>query len=481
MSFRLTLFTSGLLLIILGAVMLIPGFVDLSDGHSNGTTFIDSAFACLFLGGVLFLTNKSDLKNFNVREGFLLTTTSWFLLSLAGALPLFYSDLHLSFTDAYFESLSGITTTGSTVLSGLDTMSRGILLWRSMLQWIGGIGIIAFGIVLLPFLKIGGMQLFRTESSDRSDKLIPQSRNLVGQLVFVYVLLSGLCFVTYYMLGMSGFDAINHAMTTLSTGGYSTHDSSFGYFKSNELQLASALFMLLGGLPFYLYVKFLHTGKFMFHKDEQVKGFLTIVGVISLIIVAWLFMHHITNISQGIVVALFNVISVITTTGYATTDYTVWGPFIVMLFFFVTYMGGCTGSTSGGLKVLRLLIVAKATKIQLKKLLHPHGVFITHYQGKALDNTMITTVMGFLFLYVLVNILITGALSWTGLDIETAFSGAATAIANVGPGIGKFIGPAGNFAALPDASKDILCVGMFLGRLEILTVLVIFTPDFWRL
>ena len=229
MRFRLAFFTSGLLLAILGIAMLIPGFLEISDDHVNAFAFFYSSFFCIFFGGIMVISNHSHLEDFNIREGFMLTTASWLILSIAGALPLYFSDLGLSFTDAYFECLSGITTTGSTVLSDIDHMSRGILLWRSMLQWIGGIGIIAFGIVLLPFLKIGGMQLFQTESSDRSDKILPQSRQLVGRLVLIYLGLSALCCLSYYLLGMSGFDAINHAITTLSTGGYSTHDQSFGF------------------------------------------------------------------------------------------------------------------------------------------------------------------------------------------------------------------------------------------------------------
>lgn len=461
--------------------MLIPAALDYTDGSPNAKAFCLSAFVSVFLGGAMILSNQGGGGKFAVKEGFLLTTLSWFMLSLVGSVPLYLSNLDISFTDAFFESLSGITTTGSTILSGLDDLSRGVLLWRSMLQWIGGIGIIAFAIVLLPFLKIGGMQLFQSESSDRSDKIIPQSRQLVARLVFIYVALSIACFFSYYLLGMSSFDAINHAMTTVSTGGYSTHDKSFGYFENTDLQLAAAFFMLLGGLPFVLYVKHMFLGQFVFHKDEQVRGFVFIILVASAVIAVWLTFHNEMTLSGAFVVSIFNVISVITTTGYATTDYTLWGPFITALFFFLTYLGGCAGSTSGGLKIMRILVTFKGMKRQLNQLLYPHGIFTPHYQGKVLDNNLIANVMGFLFLYVVLNTLLTLALTWVGLDPETAFSGAATAIANVGPGIGHIIGPAGNFSTLPDSAKWLLCLGMFLGRLEILTVLVIFTPHFWRL
>lgn len=480
MSFRLALFTSGLLLVFLGASMTIPAFLDLIDGHENAAAFFIGAFICLFLGASLFFSNKDDFQSFNLKEGFVITTSSWLLLSLAGAIPLYYSDLNLSYTDAFFESVSGITTTGSTVLSGLDFMSRGILLWRSILQWIGGIGIIAFGIVLLPFLRIGGMQLLQTESSDRSDKFIPQTRHLVSRLVYAYIILTVACGLAYFVQGMSSFDAINHAMTTLATGGYSTHDLSFGYFDSYGLQLTAAFFMLMGGLPFVLHVKFIFIRRFSYHEDEQVRGFSLITFVICAAIVVWLMVNHQTSFSEGFVLTVFNVVSVLTTTGYASTDYTLWGPFTTGLFFFITYLGSCAGSTSGGLKTMRLLIFLKGAKRQINHLVYPNGIFQPTYQGNVVDSNLLTTVMGFISFYVLLNAFLTLALAWVGLDIETALSGAATAIANVGPGIGNIIGPAGNFSTLPDDAKWFLCVGMFLGRLEILTVLVLFSPRFWE-
>ena len=480
MRFRLAFFTSGLLLVMLGMAMLIPALLDYAQDHVNANAFFMSSFIALFIGGALCLTNRGDMEKFNVREGFLLTSLSWLLLCIGGALPLYLSNLNLNFANAFFESVSGITTTGSTVLVGLDKMSHGILLWRSMLQWIGGIGIIAFGIVLLPFLKIGGMQLFLTESSDQSDKIIPKSRELVGRLVYIYVGLSIACAITYFMLGMNPFEAINHAMTTLSTGGYSTHDASFGFYPSASMQLAATLFMFLGGLPFVLFVKYIFLGQFSFHKDEQVKAFVVLVIVASLCITIALVMNQSEHTLSALVLSLFNVVSILTTTGYATADYTQWSPFITGLFFFMTYLGGCAGSTAGGLKIMRVLVVMKGAQQQLYKLIFARGVFIAKYQDKVLDSPFITTVMAFLSLYVVLNVFLTLALTWVGLDIESAISGAATAIANVGPGIGNTIGPAGNFSSLPDSAKWLLSAGMFLGRLEILTVLIIFTPYFWR-
>lgn len=481
MSFRLTFYTTGLLLMLLGMMMLIPFVVEYADGHANAYAFLYSAMICVYFGGSLFFANQGMFARFNLREGFVLTTVSWLTLSFAGALPFYFSDLNISFTDAYFESISGITTTGSTILSGLDYMSRGVLLWRSMLQWIGGIGIVAFGIVLFPFLKIGGMQLFQTESSDRSDKILPQSRQLVGRLVLVYFLLSVFCFVTYFLLGMTFFDALNHAMTTLSTGGYSTHDSSFGYFHSSSMQIAATFFMFLGGVPFVLIVKYMFLGQFTFHKDKQVQGFFFIVLVATIVMASWLWINGKYGLFDSVVLSSFNIVSVVTTTGYATVDYTLWGTFLIAVFFFLTYLGGCAGSTSGGVKIMRLQVVFLAMKQQINKLIYPNGMFCSAYQGRRIDADLGTTVMAFVSLYVMMNVFLTFGLSWVGLDIETAFSGAATAIANVGPGIGDTIGPAGNFASLPDSAKWLLSLGMFLGRLEFLTVFVIFTPSFWEL
>ncbi len=480
MNFRLTLFTCGILLVILGGTMLLPGAVDYSYGYTNYAAFFLSAIFCFFLGGALVLSNTGKVEDFNIREGFLLTTVSWLLLSFIGALPLYLSDLNLSYADAFFESVSGITTTGSTVLTNLDYMSRGILLWRSILQWIGGIGIVAFAIFLLPYLKVGGMQLFRTESSDRSDKSAPKARQLVGRLLFVYVFLTGLCFVVYYELGMPVFDAINHAMTTLSTGGYSTHDLSIGHYNNALIYLAATFFMLLGGLPFVLFVKFIFHGEFDFFKDSQVRAFLFISGGLSLVLAVWLYTSGQASAVDGLVHATFNIVSILTTTGYTTTDYTLWGPFAAMVFFFAIYVGGCAGSTAGGIKMMRLLILMEGIKGQTNKLIYPNGVFVSRYQGRPIDNSLIINVLSFLALYVLLNAVVTIFLTCLGLDLETAFSAAATSVANVGPGIGPIIGPAGNFSSLPDSAKWVLSAAMFLGRLEIATVLVIFSAHFWR-
>lgn len=474
-------FTLGALLIILGIAELVPALLDWSYGHPNAGVFFMNALLCLFFGFGLSLSNWRRGKSIGVRESFMLTTLSWVFISVFACLPLRMSDLDLSFIDAFFESVSGFTTTGSTVLSGLDSMSPGILIWRSMIQWIGGIGFIAFAIILLPFLRVGGMQLFQTESSDRSEKIMSKSGVIVFSLFLTYCALTFMCAVVYYLLGMTWFDAVNHAMTTLSTGGYSTHDKSFGYFESPGLQYAGSFFMLAGGLPFILFVKLFYQGRLSaFFEDEQVRGSCLMVLGFTLALTLWLVATQGYSWESSLRLSLFNVISVLTTTGYATTDYTLWGSFPVMVFFFMTYLGMATGSTAGGIKTMRVVIAFRAAVWQFKTILYPNGVFTQRYQGKPVDPALVSTVLGFLSLYVITNAFMTLLLALTGLDFVTALTAAATALANVGPGLGTIIGPAGNFSSLSDSAKWILCAGMILGRLEILTVYVLFTSYCWK-
>ncbi len=480
MSFQIIGFTVGVLLCILGLAELIPASVDWADSSINAQGFLACAIVSMFFGGAMMIMNKNYSRKVGVREAFILTNVSWLALSFFSAFPLVLSDVHPSFVDALFESVSGITTTGSTVFVGLDYMSQGVLLWRSITQWIGGVGIVAFAIVLLPFLRVGGMQLFRTESSDRSEKILPQSGQVIFAILFVYCILTGICAITYGLLGMSFFDAVNHAMTTLPTGGYSTHDSSFGYFKSPVLELAATFFMALGGLPFVLFAAVLYKGRFNFFKDEQVRAILIIYAGIIGVIAMWLWLHSDISLVSCLQTVAFNVVSVITTTGFASTDYTAWGQFAVISFFFMTYLGACAGSTAGGIKTMRLIVAVRAVDGYIKQLLYPRGVFTIRYQGQPLRNDLIMNVLVFLGLYLLCNAALTLCLTLTGLDFITAVSGAATAIANVGPGVGTIIGPAGNFATLPDSAKLLLCFGMLLGRLEIMTILVLFAPAFWR-
>lgn len=480
MKLQIIFFTIGILLLTLGLALLCPFLLDYIDGHVNAASFGWSAMLAIFSGGALCISNRGFETDLSIRHAFIMTTVSWGALCLFSAFPLYISDLNISFADALFEAVSGVTTTGSTVLSGLDDMSRGIMLWRAITQWIGGIGIIAFAMIMLPFLKIGGMQLFKAESSDHSEKIMPKTNDVVWSIIYVYVVLTGACFATYYLLGMPRFDALIHTLTTVPTGGYSNHDASFGFFSSYALQMAATVFMFLGGIPFILFVKYAYKGQFDFFKDSQVRAYCLIAGGIIVMLTLYLWGEGLYSLSDSFRYSAFSVVSIMTTTGYAVTDYTLWGPFPIAVFFFLTYLGGCAGSTSGGLKMLRINIAFQALNRHIKTLIYPNGVFTATYQGKPLSNEIIHAVMGFLFLFVATNALLSIALALTGLDFLTAVTAAATAVANVGPGLGDVIGPSGNFSSFTDTAKYLMCLGMLLGRLEVMTMMVLIIPAFWN-
>lgn len=480
MQYQLIGFTLGFLLVILGVAQMIPALLEFAEGGTNTQAFFVSGVIAMFVGGALALSNKNFKAGINARQTFLLTTLGWVFMSAASAIPLYMADIDISLADAMFEATSGITTTGSTVLSGLDDMSRGVLLWRSITQWIGGVGIIAFAIIILPFLNVGGMQLLQTEFSDQSEKIMPRTKEIVTCILLIYCGLTFVCAMGYIALGMHTFDAFNHAMTTVCTGGFSTYDASFGHFASYWMDMVAALFMLLSALPFILLIKMFFRGKFAFLEDDQFKALISMLVIFITIMTLWLWLTDHYDLANSIHYATFNILSILTTTGYATTDYMVWGSFSTMFFFFLTYMGASAGSTSGGIKTIRIVILFKAMLRHIKRLIYPHGVFVIHYQGKPLDREMVLNVLGFLFLFVMANAIITIALAATGLDFLTAISAAGTAIANVGPGVGPVIGPAGNFSSLSDTAKWILCFAMILGRLELMTVIVLFARSYWR-
>lgn len=480
MNYQIIGFTLSLVFLTVGFFELIPALLDYHDGSPNAGVFFLNSFICIFIGFVLILSFKNLTKSMSAREAFLLTTLSWISMTMSSAMPLYMADINISFTDAYFEAVSGYTTTGSTVLSGLDNMSRGVLLWRSLMQWIGGIGIVGFAILFMPFLRIGGMQLFQTESSDKSEKITPKTSDFIINLIAVYLILSISCAVTYNILGMSVFDAIAHSMSTVSTAGFSTHDKSFGHFNSLSLQWAGAFFMFASALPFILYVKWLYKGEFAFFKDDQFKAFslmlCSITGVLSL----WVWHRTDYTFFESLTYATFNITSVITTTGYASTDYIQWGSFASLIFLFTTYLGGCAGSTAGGLKAMRIVIIFKVLKEYINTLIYPNKAVSIYYQDRFLLPQDIMSVLCFSALYVTCNAFIALGLIMTGVDFETALSGAATTMANAGNGTGTIIGPAGNFSSLPDTAKWLLTLSMLLGRLEILTILVLFSSHYWR-
>ena len=469
--------TIALIAALLGGLMLFPAVADFLAGNPDWQVFAVSAAAILFTGGLVYSAMRKLKAELELRQIFIFVPLVWFMACVIGAIPLFLSGLDLSLTDAFFESASGFTTTGSTVLTGLDHLPPGILLWRSMVQWIGGLGVVVMGLVLLPSMRSGGQQLFLLESSDRSEKPFAHARLFAERIAMVYLLLTLACAISYWMLGMSLFDAFNHAMTTVSTGGYSTSDGSMGSFGTTAILLTATVFMFLGGLPFIFLIR-LAAGRF--EKEVQIGYFIAMIAGAALAVLVTLILAGEPASGKQIVHVLFNVVSIITTTGYASEDYLTWGPAAIAVFFFLTFVGGCSGSTSGGYKQFRFVIVRQVIADSLAKTFRPHQVSRLKYGDRILDSEVVTSVMIFSFLYggtFIIFAIIYGVL---GLDFETAISGSATAIANVGPGIGSIIGPAGNFSTLSDPIKWMLCFEMIVGRLEIMSVYVLLVPSFWK-
>ena len=479
-DFRPIFFFIGMLLTMLALGMCIPVVIDAMAGNPDWKVFAGSACVTLFVGITLILTNRIGKVRFTVRQAFVLTTFSWLVMACFAALPFVFADLNLSYTDAFFEAMSGITTTGSTVISGLDKVAPGILFWRAILQWLGGIGIIVMAVAVLPMLQVGGMQLFRMESSDRSEKVLPRVAQIASAIGIIYVVISMICATAYWLAGMTAFEAITHAMTTIATGGFSTSDGSLGYFQSAAIDWIAVFFMIVGSLPFVLYLQLIRGNAGALLSDSQIRWFLIITAVSVSLVVAWQTLNNSMELGEALRYVAFNVVSIMTGTGYSTTDFSLWGGFAVVVFFFVMFVGGCAGSTTCGLKVFRLQVLWATTVAQIGQLLQPHGVFIPYYNRKPIPDQVSESVMSFFFLYVLVFALLAAGLGALGLGFITSVSGAASAIANVGPGLGPVIGPGGTFATLPDAAKWMLSLGMLLGRLELFTVLVLVTPKFWR-
>jgi trk system potassium uptake protein TrkH len=480
-DFRPVFFVIGILLATLAVVMVVPAVADFAAGQTgDATVFAASAAITLFVGVGLVLTNRLDRFEFRIHEAFVLTTLSWVAIAAFAALPLAFSTLDLSLTDAFFEAMSGITTTGSTVIVGLDRAPPGLLLWRALLQWLGGIGIIVMAIAVLPVLRVGGMQLFRMESSEAGEKVLPRTAQIATGIGVIYLLLTAICATALWFSGMTGFEAVAHAMTTIATGGFSTSDASVGHFDSALIDAIVTSFMILGGLPFVLYLQAVRGNPGRLFRDSQVLWFVSIAGAGVLVMTLWLFVREGEPAFRALRYAAFNTVSMMTGTGYSTTAFDLWGGFAIAALFFLMVVGGCAGSTTCGIKIFRFQVIYATARTQMARLVQPHGVFIAYYNRRPITEEVASSVMGFFFLFALSFSLLALGLGLLGLDFLTSMSGAATAIANVGPGLGPIIGPGGNFSALPDAAKWLLSFGMLLGRLELYTVLVLFAPSFWR-
>ena len=480
MKFQPVINLIGLLLCTLSAFMLIPGFVDYVLGDEDWAAFLVSSFITLFVGAGLYLSSReNNPEHLELRQAFLLTNSAWISISLFGSLPFLFSNLNLNFIDAFFESTSGITTTGSTIIPNLEQVSYGILLWRALLQWLGGIGIIVMAIAILPMLSIGGMQLFKTESYETPDKIIPRAAIFASGISIVYIVLTSTWAFMLWLAGMPIFDSITHAMTTLATGGYSTKSESLGAFNSVNIEMIIVLGMIVGSLPFIHYLSILKNGWKNLINDQQVKWFLLILFFLISIVTFNLYING-QNFFSSLRVSIFNVVSIVTGTGFGTDDFSQWGGFATTLLLILMFMGGCAGSTTCGLRMARIQVLIANAKTQVLKLLTPHAVIIPYYNKKPIPESVTESVMGFFFLYILVFIIISCLLGSLGLDFMTSLSGAASAIGNVGPGLGEMIGPNGTYAEIPNLGKLILCLGMILGRLEIFAILVMFTASFWK-
>ena len=482
-GFKPVAYLSGIVLLATAAAMVFPMLADFYFGNEDWKAFAFAGVLTWIPGTALVYSTRGSLKaGLSLRQAFLLTPLSWLAVSIFSAIPFYLSGYGIvsgSLADSFFEAVSGITTTGATVILGLDDAPPGMLLWRALLQWMGGIGIIATAIAILPALGIGGMQLFRTESSDRSEKAMPRVRQIAATLGKTYVGLTVVAVLVYWTAGMRLFDALAHAMTSIATGGYSTSDASFGQWESNGIQWFATLFMLSGTIPFVLYVRFVAGDRRAF-MDRQIRTLVVFLIVTIILIGGWLCISGTYALEPAFRYAAFNVVSIVTTTGYASTDYTLWGNALVGVFFGLTFVGGCTGSTSGGIKIFRFEVLGIMLKAHFLRLLYPHGVFPRYYGDRKLDDDVVGSVVAFFAVFFITYSALTIGLMGFGLDFLTSASGAATAVANVGPGLGDIIGPAGNFGPLPNGAKWLLAFGMLLGRLELFTVLIIFVPRFWR-
>ena len=470
----------GIFLLWLSFAMLIPGLLDFFEGNQNWVGFFVSSVFTFFMGMSFILMNRGNTIKIEIKSAFMLVVLSWFSLSIFASLPFITSTQNFSLTDAFFESVSGLTTTGSTIINNIESSSRGIILWRAILQWLGGIGIIVSAISILPRLGVGGMQLFRLESSDTSEKILPKAARIAAEISVLYITLSVICAIAFIFSGLSFFDSVIHAMSTIATGGFSSKSGSIGSYNNVNLEIVTILFMILASLPFVLYLKAIRGKPKDLIKDQQVHGFFKTLIISILVVVFYLILTSNFTFSDILRYSFFNVTSILTGTGFTSTNYNGWGTPIILLFLFITFIGGCAGSTTCGVKIFRLQIVFNNSKEMISKLISPNRVVNKRYNGEHLSPEVTQSVITFLFIFILTFIVLSVLLSFTGLDLLTSFSAAATSISNVGPGLGQVIGPAYSFSQLPEIAKWLLSFGMLAGRLEFLTLIVIFNKSFWR-
>ena len=473
-------FLIGILLIVLGAAMLAPYLLQILF-EEGSHSFISASFVTIFIGVLFILANLEKEFKLNLRQTFLFSSLAWIMVATFGSLPFLLSTQEFSFSEAFFESMSGITTTGATIITDLDNSPKSILLWRAIMQWLGGIGIVVMAITILPLLKVGGMQLFKMEGPDSTEKILPRTIEVATIIISTYIILTLICGFFYWVFGMTIFDSISHAMTTIATGGFSTHNDSIGFFKSSNIEIVASIFIILGSIPFISYLKFSQGNKKIFFQDVQIRGLIYLLFISTIIMFFYLLLiNYESNLFDKIRISSFNVISILSGTGYVTDDFGLWGKFSLIFFLLLMFIGGCAGSTACGIKIFRLQMLLIFLKNQIKKLISPNSVIITKYNNQKISDNFINSVIIFIFTFLFIFLIIAMLLSISGLDFITSISGAASSISNVGPGLGDIIGPNGNYKNIPDISKWILSAGMLLGRLELFAVLVLFFPSFWR-
>ena len=478
-NYKTVFFTLGILQIILGAFMSIPIITQFLYAEFDSSFVIASIITLIF--GILFLISNLDYeKKIDLHQAFLITSLSWITVAIFGSLPFFFSNLNLTFTDSFFESMSGITTTGSTIITNLENTPKSILIWRALLQWLGGIGIIVMAITLMPLMNVGGMLLFKVLNSDSSNEILPSSKEISIKLILIYISLTFICGLSYKIFGMSIFDSITHSMTTIATGGFSNYNESMGYFNSYKIEVVAILFIILGSIPFISYIKYISGNKKIFLKDSQITTFVKLIFISILILFIYLLFKDGIFSFSNLRSITFNVVSILTGTGYVTKEFDQWGSFPLFYFLILMFIGGCAGSTACGIKIFRVQILFRFIINQLKKIIYPRGIFIIKYENNNVDDKFLASIISFIYLYIIIFFILTALLTLTGLDFITSISGAATSISNVGPGLGSLIGPNGNFSQLPEISKWILSLGMILGRLELFAILTLLLPSFWR-
>ncbi|MFT5483341.1 MAG: trk system potassium uptake protein TrkH [Halieaceae bacterium] len=481
MHISITFRILGVLLMLFSITLTAPLIISLVQDDGAALGFSTALVITFLAGSVLWLPVRNSKHELRIRDGFLITSMFWTVLGLFGALPFALSNSpHLSISDSIFESISGLTTTGATVISGLDALPKSILFYRAQLQWLGGIGIIVIAVAILPMLGIGGMQLYRAETPgpSKNNKLTPRITETAKALFLVYLSLTAACALSYYLAGMTAFDAICHSFSTVAIGGFSTHDASIGYFKNDSIVILATFFMFISAINFGLhFTAWRSRSAGVYFNDSEIKFFSGVLLIGVVLCCAVLIYSGEYDWYNGIVHGLFQAVSITTTTGYATAEFSLWPSFLPLLLIMLSFMGGCVGSTGGGIKAMRLMLIYKQGLRELKQLVHPAAVIPLKIGSRRVESQVVSAVWSFFAVYMAALIIIWLLLMGTGMDIVTAFSSVAAALNNLGPGLGNV---AANYGSITDSAKWILCFAMLLGRLEIFTLLVLFTPMFWR-